>query len=128
MSFGIWAQPLAKPAVSIPCHAGGTGPSATTSTHSSVIRSSRASEQGFVKFDYQGRQPELVRHRITVDDARWAADLLDRLTETQWRDAFRAGGYEPALAESVHPQDQGHIAAARQLTTVLEPNVVDRES
>ena len=74
-------------------------------------------EQGFVKFDYQGRQPELVRHRITVDDARWAADLLGRLTETQWRDAFRAGGYEPALADRFIRKIKDNIAAARQLTT-----------
>jgi hypothetical protein len=74
-------------------------------------------EQGFVKFDYQGRQPELVRHRITVDDVRWAADLLGRLSETQWRDAFRAGGYEPALAARFIRKIKDNVAAARQLTT-----------
>ena len=73
-------------------------------------------EDGFVKFDYQGRQPELVKHRISVDDAQWAANLLGGLTDTQWRDAFRAGGYEPALADRFIRKIQDSIAAARQLT------------
>jgi hypothetical protein len=73
-------------------------------------------EDGFVKFDYQGRQPELVKHRITVDDAQWAANLLGGLADTQWRDAFRAGGYEPALADRFIRKIKDNIAAARQLT------------
>jgi len=74
-------------------------------------------DDGFVKFVYQGRQPDLVRNRITVDDARWAADLLGRLSETQWRDAFRAGGYQPAIADRFIRKIKDNIAAARQLTT-----------
>ena len=54
--------------------------------------------EGFVDFDYRGRHPELVRDRITPDDVAWAADLLGRLTDHQWQDAFRAGGYDPAVA------------------------------
>jgi hypothetical protein len=38
---------------------------------------------------------KLVRDRITVDDVRWASALLAQLTDKQWRDAFRAGGFEP---------------------------------
>ena len=74
-------------------------------------------EEGFVRFAYQGRQPELVRRRITVDDVRWAADLLGRLSETQWRDAFRAGGYTPAVADRFIGKIKDNAAAARQLTT-----------
>jgi len=74
-------------------------------------------EEGFVRFAYQGRQPELVRHRISVDDVRWAADLLGRLTETQWRDACRAGGYQPAVADRFIRKIKDNVAAARQLTT-----------
>jgi len=28
----------------------------------------------------------------------WASELLAGLTDGQWADAFRAGGYEPAIA------------------------------
>ena len=74
-------------------------------------------DEGFVRFAYQGRQPELVRHRITVDDVRWAADLLGRLSETQWRDAFRAGDYKPAVADRFIRKLRDNVATARQLTT-----------
>ena len=56
-------------------------------------------ENGFVKFDYDGRHQDLVDNRITRADVRWAAYLLSRLTPAQWQDAFRAGGYQPAVAE-----------------------------
>ena len=57
---------------------------------------------GFVEFDYGGWHQELVRGRITPADARWAADLLGRLSDRQWRDAFRAGGFsEPVTARFV---------------------------
>jgi hypothetical protein len=57
-------------------------------------------EGGFVQFGaYTGWHQELVRNRITPEDVRWASGLLSQLTETQWRDAFRAGGYQPTAAD-----------------------------
>ncbi len=56
-------------------------------------------EHGFVKFDYHGWHQDLVKDRITPADVRWACELLSRLNDRQWADAFRAGGYEPALAQ-----------------------------
>ncbi len=41
---------------------------------------------------------KLVRDRITPDDVRWASDLLAQLSDQQWREAFRAGGFEPTVA------------------------------
>ena len=35
---------------------------------------------------------------ITPDDVRWAAERMSRLTDGQWRDAFRAGNYSDADA------------------------------
>ena len=55
-------------------------------------------EDGFVKFAYQGWYKNLSNGRITPDEAKWAGDLLSRLSEKQWNDAFRAGGFEPAVA------------------------------
>lgn len=55
-------------------------------------------KNGFVEFGYHGWHQELVRGRITPDDARWASDLISTLSERQWRDAFRAGSYEPGVA------------------------------
>jgi hypothetical protein len=54
---------------------------------------------GLVAFAYHGFHQELFRDRITVDDVRWACELLDGLDDGQWSDAFRAGGYQPAVAD-----------------------------
>ena len=54
---------------------------------------------GFVRFAYNGWYRNLVRERITPDDVTWACNLLAQLSDRQWRDAFRAGGYEPEVAD-----------------------------
>jgi hypothetical protein len=53
---------------------------------------------GHVQFAYHGWYKNLVRDRITADDVVWASELLGRLSEQQFADAFRAGGYEPSVA------------------------------
>jgi hypothetical protein len=50
-----------------------------------------------VRIDYKGRHQELLK-MIAPDDVRWAADRMSHLTDTQWRDAFRAGNYSDADA------------------------------
>jgi hypothetical protein len=50
-------------------------------------------KDGFVQFDYGAVHRSLVDHRIRPADVRWASGLLGRLTDHQWQDAFRAGGY-----------------------------------
>jgi len=56
-------------------------------------------KDGFVEFDYHGWHSELVKHRITPEEVQWASELVGGLSYAQWIDAFRAGGYEPAVAE-----------------------------
>ena len=50
-----------------------------------------------VEFDYDGRHADLLAS-VTPDDVRWAARLMQRLTDAQWRDAFRAGNYADPIA------------------------------
>ena len=45
-----------------------------------------------ISFDYHGRHAELLA-QLTPDDVRYGAGLLERLTDQQWRDAFRAANY-----------------------------------
>ena len=59
---------------------------------SSRRRSSRASSNGHVRFDYRGRHGVLFEN-ITPADVRWICQQLQALTDAQWQDAFRAGGY-----------------------------------
>ena len=48
---------------------------------------------GDVDFHYRGIYDNVV-DSVTPADVAWACELLSRLSDAQWRDAFRAGGYE----------------------------------
>jgi hypothetical protein len=52
-----------------------------------------------VQFAYTGYYKRLTTDRISPDDVRWASRLLGTLTDKQWHDAFRAGGYDPQTAD-----------------------------
>jgi hypothetical protein len=45
-------------------------------------------------FDYRGIYRDVI-DTVTLADVRWTCALMSRLTDQQWRDAFRAGGYNP---------------------------------
>jgi hypothetical protein len=53
---------------------------------------------GKIEFDYNGRHQELLS-MIEPSDVQWAATQMQRLTDQQWRDAFRAGNYADPVAE-----------------------------
>ncbi len=48
---------------------------------------------GKIEFDYNGRHQELLA-MIDPADLQWAATQMARLTDAQWRDAFRAANYD----------------------------------
>jgi hypothetical protein len=54
--------------------------------------------KGYVDFAYQGWYKNLVLERITPSEVVWASNLLGQLSDQQWQDAFRAGGYASAEA------------------------------
>ena len=51
-----------------------------------------------MRFDYRGRHKALFDD-ITPADVRWICERLQRLTDSRWKDAFRAGGYPRAIAD-----------------------------
>lgn len=63
-------------------------------------------EQGFIKkvdgdhvsFDYRGMNQALVE-MPTTGDVIWTCELMNRITDDQWRAAFRAGAYPDDIAE-----------------------------
>ena len=77
------------------------------------------SANGFVEFDHPIKQRELVEGRITASDVAWAGNLLAGLSERQWQDAFRAGGYNPEVSARFIRKIQLNIAAAQQIS--VEP-------
>ena len=78
---------------------------------------------GRVTFAFRGRHQELLRV-ITPDDVVWMCNRLARLTLAQWKDAFRAGGYEEALATRFIRRIQGKIAEGQ----ALQPRAGGRRS
>ena len=74
-------------------------------------------KSGFVRFDFRGLHRELIRHRVTVEDMRWASDLLSRLSDRQWSDAFRAGGYPDDVAVRFIAALRARIAEGRNLAS-----------
>jgi hypothetical protein len=58
----------------------------------------RGVKDGRVRFDYRGRHGELLEN-ITIEHVRWICERMSRLTDEQWVDAFRAGGYTKPLYE-----------------------------
>jgi hypothetical protein len=51
-----------------------------------------------VTFDYRGTNLALLK-RVTVPDVIWTCELLARISDEQWQDAFRAGAYPQAEAD-----------------------------
>ena len=49
-------------------------------------------EQSHPEFDYRGIYRDVIE-TVTLADVRWTCMWLSRLSDDQWRDAFRAGGY-----------------------------------
>lgn len=80
-------------------------------------------ENGFVVFPYHGWHQELLRGRIAPVDVRWAASLLSQLRDEQWDQAFRAGGYDPAVAARFKATLSRRLAQARDVdqTPALAP-------
>lgn len=58
----------------------------------------RGVEDGTVRFDYRGRHKALFQN-ITPADVRWLCERLNQLTDEQWNDAFRAGGFGKPVAD-----------------------------
>jgi len=66
----------------------------------------RGVENGKVRFDYRGRHKALFDN-ITPADVRWVCERLNGLTDQQWKDAFRAGGFDdPEAARFIRRMKQ----------------------
>ena len=55
-------------------------------------------ENGVVTFDYRGLHAELFKN-LTVGDVEWICSRLSKISDEQWADAFRAGGYPDPTAQ-----------------------------
>ena len=71
-----------------------------------------------VDFHYRGLDGELAES-VTPADLRWTVSLLERLSEAQWLDAFRAAGYADDVQRRYVRKIQAKLAEARQATNAL---------
>ncbi len=82
-------------------------------------------EQAFIKsvdldkrevdFEYRGVYKDVIS-TVTPDHVRSACTLMSRLTDAQWRDAFRAAGYDAAATARFTAKIQAKIAEGLSLT------------
>ena len=70
---------------------------------------------GHVQFFYSSWYKNLVRDRITPEQVVWASELLGRLSDKQWADAFRAGGYQPEVANRFIAKLKSKIEEGRNI-------------
>jgi hypothetical protein len=54
---------------------------------------------------------------ITTADVRWLCGLFNRMTDRQWRDAFRAAGYQDDLSERFIRKIREKISQATALVS-----------
>ena len=79
--------------------------------------------QGFIEridgtrvvFDYRGIYRDVI-DAVRPADVRWACTLLARLTDQQWRDAFRGAGYNSEQSVRYIAKIKAKIAQGLQLT------------
>jgi hypothetical protein len=83
-------------------------------------------QNGYVQFAYNGWYRRLVRDRVTPADVEWVSNLLGQLSDRQWQDAFRAGGYEPAVANRFIRKLREKVEQGRTLTRAAAAQRSDR--
>jgi hypothetical protein len=72
-----------------------------------------------IRFAYTGRHQELLR-MVTAADLRWAATRLQRLTERQWHDAFRAANYTDDVRDRYLRKIREKIAQALEASAAAQ--------
>lgn len=77
---------------------------------------------GHVTFANRGWYRGLVQDRITPADVEWVCDWLGRLSDQQWNDAFRAGGYPPEIAARFIERLRNKVKEGRALGATLANN------
>jgi hypothetical protein len=72
-------------------------------------------ERQRVDFDYRGIYRDVISS-VTPADVRWTCERLSQVTDAQWRDAFRSGGYSTEDGARFIARIKEKIAQGLQLT------------
>jgi hypothetical protein len=72
-------------------------------------------DDGEVRFVYRGIYRDVIS-TVTASQVRWACDRLSKLSDQQWADAFRSGGYTDDQSRRYTAKIKEKIAQGLQLT------------
>ena len=72
--------------------------------------------RGRIEFDYVGIYRDVI-NSVTPADVRWTCERLAALSDRQWNDAFRAGGYTPEQTARYVKKIKSKIDQGLMLTT-----------
>ena len=76
-------------------------------------------KDGRIKFDFTGRHQQLLE-MIRPEDLRWAASRLERLSERQWHDAFRAANYSDEIRDRYLRKIRQKIEEAKKVAVTAQ--------
>ena len=76
-------------------------------------------KDGRIKFDFTGRHQQLLE-MIRPEDLRWAASRLERLSERQWHDAFRAANYSNEIRDRYLRKIRQKIEEAKKVAVTAQ--------
>jgi hypothetical protein len=80
----------------------------------------RVHEDGRIEFDYRGIYRDVI-DTVTLEDIRWTCELMSRLSDRQWSDAFRAGGYDAQQTERFIAKIKSKIAQGLNVSGAPRP-------
>jgi hypothetical protein len=76
-------------------------------------------KDGRIEFDFTGRHQQLLK-MIRPEDLRWAAARLERLSERQWHDAFRAANYSDEIRDRYLRKIRQKIEEAKKVAVTVQ--------
>jgi hypothetical protein len=79
-----------------------------------------------VQLDYRGFHGDILE-RLSPADVIWAAELMNRLSDAQLDDAFKAGGYEPEIRQRYISKLRSKIHEGLALRSAEDPPGESRE-
>ena len=81
----------------------------------------KAVKGDLIDFNYGGKNQNLFDH-VTINDAKWIASWLNRLSDEQIKDAFRAANYAPEDVERLAQAVRARIDALTKISTNVAAN------
>ena len=77
-----------------------------------------------VQLDYRGLHGDILEG-LTPADVIWACELVNRLSDAQLDDAFKAGGYDPEIRQRYIAKLRSKLREGLALRSLEQPRLGD---